>query len=436
MMIKSMSGLALTFFACLCAVPEDKSSITLFDSAALAKSTKAAVVDVYAYRENDKKVFLPFELSALEAVMFGSDHRGNSSGTGCIINSDGIIVTCDHVVEQATRIFVGLNGRKIKATKIFSNPMADVAFLKIDAKNLPALKLASSRTQIDLGESVLVAGNASGKTRISHGLISCLNKVVGGKVLFQSDATIKIGNSGGPMVNAMGEMIGMAFAIPRNGGFSFFIPASMIGSQYSKEILKKPSPWWGVHVQIMDPELLDACGLKDQNVSGVIITSIDDGSPASGILQKGDVIIEVNNQKLGTPEEFDFFEKTSILNEQVTVKIWRNNAFQNVSLTPMTEPEPTIQNINHKLLGNVQFEQIPEGVIVKQAGNSGLFQEGDKVISVNKKKIKMLREIEKALKSTEDSLSVTVDRKGIKISQSFSNRDGGSFFSQTIVSGG
>ena len=84
----------------------------------------------------------------------------------------------------------------------------------------------------------------------------------------------------------------------------------------------------------------------------------------------------------------------------------------------------------------MQFEQTPNGVIVKQAGNSGLFQEGDKVIALNKKKIKKLREIEKALNSTDGTLSVTVDRKGIKISQSFSDRDGGSFFSQSIISGG
>ncbi len=435
-MVMRMLGLALAFFACLCANPEEKASTTLFDSVALAKSTKAAVVDVYAYRANDKKVFLPFELSALESVLFGSDHHGNSSGTGCIINSDGIIVTCNHVVEQATRIFVGFNGQKIKATKIFSNPMTDVAFLKIDAKNLPSLKLANSKTQIDLGESVLVAGNASGKTRISHGLISCLNKVVDGKVLLQSDANIRIGNSGGPMVNAMGEMIGMAFAIPRSGGLSFFIPASMIGSQYSKEILKRPSPWWGVRAQIMDLELLDACGLKDQNVSGVIITSIDEGSPASGILQKGDVIIEVNNQKLSTPVELDFFEKTSIVNEPVTVKIWRDNSFQNVNLIPAQEPQSTIQNIDNKLLGNMLFEQTQNGVVVKQADNNGLFQEGDRVLSINKKKIKNIKDIEKALKSTDETLSVAIDRKGMKVSQSFSERDGGSFFSQTIISGG
>lgn len=436
MMVKRMLGLALAFFACLCADPEEKASTTLFDSVTLAKSTKAAVVDVYAYRDNDKKVFLPFELSALESVLFGSDHHGNSSGTGCIINSDGIIVTCNHVVEQATRIFVGFNGQKIKATKIFSNPMTDVAFLKIDAKNLPSLKLANSKTQIDLGESVLVAGNASGKTRISHGLISCLNKVVDGKVLLQSDATIRIGNSGGPMVNAMGEMIGMAFAIPRSGGLSFFIPASMIGSQYSKEILKRPSPWWGVHAQIMDLELLDACGLKDQNVSGVILTSIDEGSPASGILQKGDVIIEVNNQKLSTPEELDFFEKTSILNEIVNIKIWRDNSFQNVNLIPAQEPQTTIQNVDNEILGQVQFEQTQNGVIVKQPNASGLFQKGDKVLEINKKKIKTIQDIERSSKASGDALSVVIDRNGMQIFQSFSERDGGSFFSQTIVNVG
>jgi S1-C subfamily serine protease len=439
LMIRLVLCGALTVFTCLFASHEKKDPIPLFDSVLLAKATTAAVVDVYAYRERDGEIFQPFELGDIESMLFGAKRHGNSSGTGCIISSDGYIVTCNHVVQDATRIFVGLNdGRKMQATKVFSNADADIAFLKIDTKNLSCLKLANSKTQIDLGEPVLVAGNAfgMGKTSIFRGLVSFINRVVDGKVVLQSDAHIGVGNSGGPMVNSMGEMIGMAFAIPRMGGLSFFIPASMIGYYFNKEILKKPCAWWGVNTQMMTPNMLESCGLEDKNLFGVIVNEIDSSSPAKSVLKHGDVIVEANGQKLSTPEELDFFEKTSSLEEEVTLKIWRENSLQDVRFIPIKEPKSSTQEVDNKLLGNVQFEQTPNGVIVKQAGNSGLFQEGDKVIALNKKKIKKLREIEKALKSTDGALSVTVDRKGVKISQSFSNRDGGSFFSQSIISGG
>jgi serine protease Do len=440
-MIKQMLGYVWISFACVfgaASVSQKQPAIPLFDSVALAKSTTVAVVDVYAYRDRDDEVFLPFELGDLESMLFGAKRYGNSSGTGCVISADGYIVTCAHVVEHANHIYVGLNdGRKMQATKVFSNTKADIAFLKIEAKDLSYLTLATSKTQIDLGEPVLVAGNAfgMGKTSIFSGLVSFINRVVDGKVVLQSSAQIGVGNSGGPMVNSMGEMIGMAFAIPRMGGLSFFIPASMVGYYYNKEILKKDSPWWGVHVQAMNPGLLESCGLKDKNIFGVIITSFADGSPAGTILKQGDVITEVNDQKLSTPEELDFFAKTSILGQATNLRIWRDNSLQNVSLTPLKEPAATVQEVNNKLLGNVQFEENSDGVIVKQAGDNGLFQEGDVVIAINKKKIKTTKDIDTALKKSTKGLSVTINRNGMKLSQSFAAGDGGSFFSQSIIGG-
>lgn len=443
MMIKQMLGCAWIFFTCAFAttdvqVRQQQPVLPLFDSVALAKSTTAAVVDVYAYRDRDDEVFLPFELGDLESMLFGAKRYGNSSGTGCIISPNGYIVTCAHVVEHATHIYVGLNdGRKIQATRVFFNKKADIAFLKIDAKDLPFLKLATSKTQIDLGEPVLVAGNAfgMGKTSIFSGLVSFINRVVDGKVVLQSSAQIGVGNSGGPMVNSIGEMIGMAFAIPRLGGLSFFIPASMIGYYYNKEILKQDSPWWGVHVQVMTPDLLESCGLRDKNIFGVIITSFAEGSPASTSLKQGDVIVEVGGQKLSTPEELDFFEKISTLGEPTHLKIWRDNSLQIVSLMPTKEPATTVQEVSNKLLGNVQFEESAEGVVVRQAGDNGLFQEGDVVIAINKKEIQTVKDIETALKKTSKGLSVTVNRNGMKLSQLFSAGDGGSFFSQSIIEG-
>ena len=295
--------------------------------------------------------------------------------------------------------------------------------------------LANSKTSVDLGEPVLVAGNAfgMGKTSIFSGLVSFINRVVDGKVVLQSDAHIGVGNSGGPMVNSMGEMIGMAFAIPRMGGLSFFITASMIGYYYDKEILKKSSPWWGIQVQQMTPEMLEGSGLEDKNIFGVIVISFSEGSPTRTILKQGDVITEVNGQKLSTPEELDFFEKTSILGEPVNITIWRDNAEQKVNITPVKEPKSVIQEIDNKLLGNTQFEENSDGVVVKQAGDNGLFQEGDIVIAINKKKIKSTKDIEIALQKTTKGLSVTVNRNGMQLSQSFSAGDGGSFFSQRVI---
>ena len=458
MMIKYFLCFVLFFSVCLAAKPENKNSeqevskndedvnkkkkhkkrsrLKLFDSAKLAKSVVPAVVDVFAYREKDEHVYMPFEMGDLETMLFGGQRFGNSSGTGCIISSDGIIVTCNHVVEQANRISVGLNdGRKLKATKIFSSAKDDIAFLKVDAKDLPFLKLADSKAPIDQGEPVLVAGNAfgMGKTSVFCGIVSFINRVIDGKITLQSDVNIGVGNSGGPMVNSIGDMIGMAFAIPRSGGLSFFIPSGMITHYYNKEILKKPSPWWGMQVQAMTPDMLESCGLIDKNIFGVIIKSFAQGSRADKILKKGDVILEINGQKISSPEELEFFEKTSAFGGAVHLTVWRDNQQQKLELIPIEEPKSSVYKAENKLLGNVQFEKTSDGVVVKQAEDDGLFEEGDIVLGINNTKIKTPKDINDALKEKADGLSVIINRNGAEITQSFSAGNGGSFFSQRII---
>ena len=417
----------------------------LFDSQNLAKKISPAVVDVYAYRDGDE-IFQPFELGDIEAMLFGGGQRRdqNSSGTGCIITSDGIIVTCNHVVKDATRVLIGFNkGRKLKATKIFANAKDDIAFLKVDATDLPFLVLANLKTQIDLGEQILVAGNALGMGGVSiyHGLVSFVNRVVDGKVVIQSDANIGVGSSGGPMVNSMGEMIGMAFAIQcagglqSAGGLSFFIPSSLIQYYYNKEILKKPSPWWGVQAQVMNPDMLEGIGLKDMNIFGVIVTELAQGSPAQAVLKRGDVIVAIDGQKLNSVEELSFFEKISTVAVPVEITIWRDTKLQKISLTPVKEPETIVKQVDSALLPGVQFEETTKGVTVKAAGNNGLFAEGDRVLALNKMPIKSIKDIDAALKSGEQGISVVVDRNGAKISQLFSSGKGGSFLSQSIIGG-
>ncbi len=458
-MLKILLGCALAICGYVFAGDVSR-PIVLFDSKKLAQAIIPAVVDVYAYRDGDE-IFQPFELGDIEAMLFGAKRYQHSSGTGCVITSDGIIVTCNHVVERANRISIGFNdGRKLKATKIFANAKDDIAFLKVEAKDLSLLILANAKTQIDLGEQVLVVGNAFGlgKTSIFQGLVSFINRVVDGKVVLQSDANIGVGNSGGPMVNSMGEMIGMAFAIPRAGGLSFFIPAGLIQYYYNREILKKPSPWWGVQVQVMSVDMLEGIGLKDMNIFGVIVTELAQTSSEDALvqtsLQRGDVIIAINGQKLNSVEELAYFEKISTIGVEVAITVWRDAKLQKVKLIPVKEPEVVAKSVNGPLLQKeiqgglqgkgqgkqgvlqgVQFEETANGVTVKHADHNDLFVKGDRVLILNKITIKSLQDIAAALSSGEQGISVVIERQGVKISQAFAAGENGSFFSQSIMAG-
>jgi S1-C subfamily serine protease len=414
----------------------------LFDTVTLSKKTVPAVVDVYAYSDGSNQVFLPFDMRDLESMFFGSPRVVTSSGTGCIITEDGTIVTCAHVIKNATKIYVGLNdGRKLEATKVYSNKAADIAFLKIKASNLPHLKLASSKTSVLLGEPVLVAGNAFGlgKTSVFSGIISFINRVIDGKVVLQSNVNINVGNSGGPMVNALGEMIGMAFAIPsKAGGLAFFIPSAMIGYYYEKYVQKKPAPYWGVTAQPMTVDMLDSLGLQDKNLFGVIVVECKEDNPAAKTLKQGDVIVAVNGQKLATLEELDYFEKTSIIGEEVKLKIYRNGKMLDVSLTPVqsAEIEPEHKEINSSLLKGVKLKTSKKGyVVVEYSEGNPLFTKGDVILKINNSNVKSIKDVEEALKAESEATSVTIQRKKSIITQSISNGENGNFFSQSIEFG-
>lgn len=436
--------LAIIILHATIAFADTNRDMAIFDTVALSEKTVPAVVDVYAYSDGSDQLFLPFDMKDMESMLFGGGQRVTSSGTGCIITSDGIIVTCAHVVKNSRKIFVGLNdGSKLEAKKLYANSEADIAFLQVQAKDLPHFKLANAKTAVMLGEPVLVAGNAfgMGKTSVFSGIISFINRVIDGKVVLQSNVNINVGNSGGPMVNAMGEMIGMAFAIPsRAGGLAFFIPSAMINHYYEKYIQKNPSPYWGVKAQPMTADMLDSIGLKDKNLFGVIVVECREESPAAKALKQGDVIVAINEQKIASLEELDFFEKTSVVGEETKLKIYRNGKITTVDLTPIKQPkeaETSEIGVNNKLLEGVKFKTTKNGsVVVESSQGNGLFTKGDVVLAINELPIKTIKDIETAIEeSARDATSVTVKRNNAVITQSFSNGNDGNFFSQSIQFG-
>lgn len=194
------------------------------------------------------------------------------------------------------------------------------------------------------------------------------------------------------------------------------------------------SSTWGIHTQVMSKELLESCGLANGN--GVIVTSVDDESLAKDRLERGDVITEINGKKLHTPQDLNFLEETLVSGQPVNAKVWRRNAFVNVQFIPVETPRSAFETIDDPILGNVKITQITSGVVVSKVNRQGVLQEGDKILEVNNLKIKKVKDIKKALDADPKGLSIALDRKGAQIVQSFAIGNEGSFFSQTIISGG
>jgi len=240
-------------------------------------------------------------------------------GSGFIISQDGYILTNDHVAGKGDEIIITLpGGERHKAVLVGTDPVSDVTLLKIDGAQFPYLKLGDSDNLI-VGEWVIAFGNPFGLFKLSNqptvtvGVISAINRDWGKieesgrlyKDMIQTDAAINHGNSGGPLVNSLGQVIGMNTFIftgsPYEHGFvgiGFAIPINRI-LKISEQIKTgggvNRNIWWGFRVQDLNDVIVRALGLKIKQ--GVIVTQIDPGSSAEKAgLQTEDVILRVGKQ--------------------------------------------------------------------------------------------------------------------------------------------
>jgi serine protease Do len=244
---------------------------------------------------------------------FGSpmprQQRVPSSGSGFIIDKEGRILTNNHVVRDAESIKVTLNdGRTFKAKTIGTDQATDVAVIKIEGPNLPVLPLGDS-DRLRIGDWAIAIGNPLGDLRgsVTVGIISAQGRsnlnIFGGTPDFQdfiqTDASINFGNSGGPLCNIRGEVIGINTAINTSGqGIGFAIPINL-AKHVAEQLVAHGTvkrAMIGVTLANMTPEIAEGFGLGSQQ--GVIIQSVFPGSPAERAgLQRNDVIVELN----GTP---------------------------------------------------------------------------------------------------------------------------------------
>jgi serine protease DegQ len=229
-------------------------------------------------------------------------------GSGVIVSPNGYILTNHHVVEAADEIEVALaNGQTVPAKVVGADPETDLAVLKIDASNLPAIVFAQADS-LKVGDWVLAVGNPFGVGQtVTAGIVSALGRTHLGINTFenfiQTDAAINPGNSGGALVDSAGNLVGVNSAIySRTGGsqgIGFAIPVS-IARQVMEQIIKSGSVtrgWVGIEVQDMTPELAESFSLK--SVEGALIAGVLKGGPAdAGGIRPGDILLAVNGSKV------------------------------------------------------------------------------------------------------------------------------------------
>jgi len=284
---------------------------------------------------------------------FNRPYTQEGAGSGWIIDSAGIIVTNNHVVEGANSITVTLdNGASYTAvvSGVATDTLNDLAILKINAGNLPALKVGDSKA-LRVGDWVVAIGNALGQgIRATEGIVSREGvslDVDQGETLYdliETSAAINPGNSGGPLVNLAGEVIGITSAkVAQIGveGMGYAISTES-ATPIIQELVNKgyvTRPWLGVGLYTVDQLAIRQLDLAVD--SGVVLVEIVPGSPADRAgLQRGDVVVEIDGQAVTEVQEFTRILHASEIGQPLEVKYWRGSTEYTTTVTPAQSPQP------------------------------------------------------------------------------------------------
>ena len=265
-----------------------------------------------------------------------------AQGSGFIISSDGYILTNNHVVDGAEKVEIELtNGRKYTAKIIGTDPDSDVAVIKIDADNLSHLELDNS-DNLEVGEWVLAIGNPLGLSHtVTAGIVSAKGRSGFGLAalenFIQTDAAINFGNSGGPLINLDGKVVGINTAIAGstgNIGIGFAIPINMAKYAYEQIVESGTVERGMLGVSIVDitPDNAPVFGL-DEDTKGVVVPEVTpDSAAAKAGIQHNDVILEVNGEPVEST--VDLQNRISMLKPgtRVDLTIWRDGRKKNVGV--------------------------------------------------------------------------------------------------------
>ncbi len=311
-----------------------KKIVTLPDFSGIAETVNPAVVTIESTVVFQHPAISPFANDDFFRFFFGPDFQPQprtqkqvSWGSGFIISKDGYIVTNNHVIDKAKKIVITLkDGRKFDAKVVGTDPEIDIALLKIDAKNLQSVPLGDS-DKVKVGEWVIAIGNPLMYDHtVTAGIISAKGRKLGSGLesFLQTDAAINFGNSGGPLVNMNGEVIGVNTAISAQGqNIGFAVPINMVKSILPdlKKYGKVERGALGVTVSKLSETDKKAFGIDH----GALVQTVQPGMAADRAgIKPYDIIIKVDNNKIKTNDDLVSIISSHKPGDTVKITVFRN----------------------------------------------------------------------------------------------------------------
>lgn len=382
-------------------------------------------------------------------------------GSGMIISSDGYILTNNHVIEGSDKLEVGVDmpdgsSKTHQAKVIGTDPLTDVALIKIEVNNLPTAILSDS-AKLRVGDVVLAAGAPMELAHsVTMGIVSAIGRkdigIVRGEGrnrgfedFIQTDASINPGNSGGPLVDAMGRVVGINTAIfsrsGMNAGIGFAIPIKM-ALTVVEDLLddgKVSRGYLGVQIKDLDLDTAKDLGLTEEGGAVVIMVGSDSPAEKAGV-EVGDVIVSVAGQRVNDSSSLRLIVSGNKPGAQIPLEVMRDN--KKVVLNALLEALPeealaaggssmprggsatselidgvTAQDIDDGLAKRFKLDDDVDGVVVTKvdpqssAAEVGL-QEGDVIMAINRQPVSSLDEAKAAVKGKKSTIVLKVRRKG------------------------
>src|SRR5210317_1188 len=379
-----------------------------------------------------------------------TERKASSLGSGFIVDKEGMVITNNHVINNAEDIVVRVGEKEYKAKIVGADPYMDIAVLKIESKDTFTPVKFGDSDKARVGDWVMAIGNPFGLGgTVTAGIISARNRDINltrYDDFIQTDASINQGNSGGPLFNMDGDVVGINTAIiaPNQSGsigIGFAIPSNAASSVIDQLVKfgETKRGWLGVRIQEVTKEIADVEKLK--NTEGALVASVGEKSPAEKAgLQPGDIILKFDGQKIDTMRTLPKLVSRTEVGKTVELEIWRDKKLitkkltlgrlessedfkaENKPINPKKEESEievlkiTVRDVSPQDIESRKLDKKTEGVVILEIGNksplTGLLQAGDIILEVQKNKVSsaddLNKQIETINKKGEQTLLLTI----------------------------
>ncbi len=420
--------------------------------APIVQRVQPAVVNVYAAKTVQNRN--PLLDDPIFRRFFGGggqqpEQMQRSLGSGVMVDSTGLVVTNNHVIEGADQVKVSLaDKREFEAEIVLKDSRTDLAVLRLKdtRERFPTLDFANS-DELLVGDVVLAIGNPFGVGQtVTHGIISALARTQVGitdyQFFIQTDAAINPGNSGGALVDMTGKLAGVNTAIfSRSGGsqgIGFAIPSNMVrvvvaSAKSGGKAVKRP--WLGARLQAVTPEIAETLGLRLP--SGALVANVSPNSPAARAgLKLSDLIVAIDGQTVEDPNAFDYRFATRPLGGSSQIDVQRGGKAVRLSVPLETAPDTDrdeivltsrspfqgakVANISPAVADELHLDANTEGVVVTDLADGATaadvgFQKGDIILAVNNQKIARTSDLARVTKESARLWRIIVVRGGQQI---------------------